>query len=81
MSDDSAPAEPVTFEVDIRPMFREKDREAMRRAFDLWLYEDVVTHAQAIGVKLHQGTMPCDGAWPDEQVKVFDRWLELGTPQ
>jgi hypothetical protein len=72
---------PVTFTVDIRPLFREKDRDAMRRAFDLWAYGDVVTHASAIAGKLHDGTMPCDGAWPEEQLGTFDRWLDQGTPE
>jgi hypothetical protein len=70
----------VTFAADIRPMFREKDRDSMQKAFDLWDYDDVVTHAAAIATKLHDGTMPCDGAWPAEQVKLFDRWVEQGTP-
>jgi hypothetical protein len=52
----------------------------MRRAFDLWDYDDVVTHATAIGAKLHDGTMPCDGPWPTEQVEVFDRWVDQGSP-
>jgi hypothetical protein len=69
----------VTFAADIRPMFREKDRDAMRGAFDLWDYDDVVTHAGAIATKLHDGTMPCDGAWPAEQVRLFDHWVEQGT--
>jgi hypothetical protein len=70
-----------TFAVDIRPMFREKDRDAMRRAFDLWQYDDVVTHAAAIASKLHDGTMPCDGPWSEEQLKLFDRWVDEGAPQ
>jgi len=53
----------------------------MRRAFDLWLYDDVVSHGPAIAAKLHEGTMPCDGPWPDGQVELFDRWLEQGTPK
>jgi hypothetical protein len=72
---------PVTFETDIRPLFRESDRDAMRRAFDLWSYDDVVSHGPAIAAKLHDGTMPCDGAWPDGQVTLFDRWMEQGTPK
>jgi hypothetical protein len=72
---------PVTFTVDIRPLFREKDRDAMRRAFDLWAYEDVVQHASAIASKLHDGSMPCDGAWPEEQLSTFDRWVTQGTPK
>ena len=69
----------VTFAADIRPLFRDKDRDSMRRAFDLWDYNDVVTHAAAIGAKLHDGTMPCDGPWPAEQMEVFDRWVDQGS--
>ena len=36
----------------------------MRRAFDLWYYADVQTHAAAIAERLKNGSMPCDGAWP-----------------
>ena len=80
----SAPESPTprtspTFAVDIRPLFREKDRDAMRRAFDLWQYDDVVSHAAAIGSKLHDGTMPCDGPWSEDQVQLFDRWVDQGT--
>jgi hypothetical protein len=75
------PAASVTFAADIRPLFREKDRDSMRRAFDLWAYEDVVSHASAIASKLHDGTMPCDGPWPAEQVSTFDRWMSQGTPE
>jgi hypothetical protein len=70
----------VSFAADIRPMFREKDRDAMRGAFDLWQYDDVVSHAAAIATKLHEGTMPCDGPWPAEHVKLFDRWVDQSTP-
>ena len=69
------------FEADIKPLFRDKDRQAMRRAFDLWSYDDVVAHADAIEQQLSAGTMPCDGAWPGEQVERFRRWIQEGTPQ
>jgi hypothetical protein len=69
------------FESDIKPMFREKDRDAMRRAFDLWSYSDVVANADAIAERLSQGTMPCDGAWPNERVERFQRWVEEGSPE
>jgi hypothetical protein len=26
------------------------------------------------------GTMPCDGAWPDEQIAAFQDWVKAGTP-
>jgi len=69
------------FEADIKPLFRDKDRDAMRRAFDLWSYGDVVAHAGPIAERLSQGTMPCDGAWPKERVERFQRWVEEGTPE
>jgi len=67
------------FEPDIKPLFREKDRQAMLRAFDLWAYADVVAHADAIAERLSEGTMPCDGAWPEEQVERFRHWIQEGA--
>jgi hypothetical protein len=37
----------ISLDADIKPLFREKDRNSMRRAFDLWSYADVRTHAAA----------------------------------
>jgi hypothetical protein len=76
----SGPDEPLHFEEDIKPLFRERDRESMRFAFDLWSVDDVSTHADAILEKLQAGAMPCDGAWPAEQVAVFRRWIDAGKP-
>jgi hypothetical protein len=70
--------ETVSFAADVRPLFREHDRESMMRAFDLWSYDDVRAHSAAILGKLSQGTMPCDGAWPAAKVEVFRRWTETG---
>jgi hypothetical protein len=76
----SRPEEPVHFEDDIKPLFREGDRGAMRFAFDLWSVDDVSTHADAILAQLEAGTMPCDGAWPAERVAIFRQWIEAGKP-
>ena len=70
----------VDFEEHIKPLFREGDRAAMKFAFDLWSADDVSAHGDAILKRLEDGTMPCDGAWPAEQVAVFRRWVEAGTP-
>jgi hypothetical protein len=70
--------EPVQFEADIKPLFREKDRQSMQRHFDLGSYEDVRDHADRILDRLRSGTMPCDGAWPLEQVETFKRWVDSG---
>ena len=72
--------EPISFEQDIKPLFREHDRDSMKRAFDLWSHDDVARHSDAILARLRDGTMPCDGAWPDDQVAVFQGWVEAGTP-
>ncbi len=71
----------IGFEADIKPLFRDKDRDAMRRAFDLWSYPDVVANADAIAKQLAGGTMPCDGAWPAERVELFQSWVEQGTAE
>jgi hypothetical protein len=71
----------ITFESDIKPLFREKDRDSMRRAFDLWSYADVQSHADSIVERLKNGSMPCDGAWPAERVELFERWIEEGKPE
>jgi len=72
--------EPMHFEDDIKPLFRERDRDSMRFAFDLWSPDDVATNADAILARLDAGTMPCDGAWPAERVEVFRRWIDAGKP-
>jgi CDGSH-type Zn-finger protein/truncated hemoglobin YjbI len=70
--------EPVGFEQHVKPLFRARDRNSMRFALDLWSHEDVVQHADAILERLHDGTMPCDGAWPADRVDVFRRWVNSG---
>jgi hypothetical protein len=71
-------AESPSFETDIRPLFRERDQRSMTFAFDLWAYDDVRKNADAILGRLRSGSMPCDGAWPDEQIDLFQRWVESG---
>jgi CDGSH-type Zn-finger protein/truncated hemoglobin YjbI/ferredoxin len=71
---------PLSYEAHIRPLFRDRDRDSMRFAFDLWSHTDVTTHAEAILERLKAGTMPCDGAWPPGQVEVFERWTAAGSP-
>jgi hypothetical protein len=69
----------LSFERDVRPMFREKDRESMLKHFDLWSHSDVQAHQEAILARLRNGTMPCDGKWPPEHVAVFQRWIATGS--
>ena len=73
-----APGEPVSFDTHIKPLFRDKDRQSMSFAFDLSSADDVRTHAAGILQRLQDGTMPCDGAWPADQIAVFERWTVTG---
>ena len=73
--------EPVSYEAHLKPLFREGDRQSMQSHFDLWSYDDVSEHADAIFARLDEGTMPCDGAWPRAQVDLFQRWVESGKPR
>jgi len=68
----------VSFEQDIKPLFRPTDQESMAWAFDLWSYGDVTDNAAAILERLREGSMPCDDEWPEEQVERFQRWTETG---
>jgi len=70
----------VRFERDIRPLFREKDIQSMSAAFDLSAYGDVRANSANILEKLADGSMPCDGAWPEGQVSLFRDWVNTGCP-
>jgi len=73
-------AEPLSFERDVKPLFREGDRSSMSFAFDLWSYDDVRGHAASILDVLERGSMPCDGAWDEGRVETFRRWVQAGKP-
>jgi truncated hemoglobin YjbI len=77
----SPAAEPLSFARHIQPLFRPADRQSMRWAFDLWAYDDVARHAAGILERVGDGSMPCDGAWSEQQVDTFRRWVESGLPR
>jgi hypothetical protein len=68
----------LSYEKDIQPLFRDKDRERMEWAFDLWAYGDVKENAPGILERLEDGSMPCDEDWPPERVQTFKTWIEEG---
>jgi hypothetical protein len=78
---DPADEEPVSFENDVKPLFRDRDQALMEFAFDLWSHDDVSEHADAILARLRAGSMPCDGPWPSAQVDLFERWIARGKPR
>ncbi len=69
-----------SFARDIRPLFRDTDIEKMQFAFDLSQYEDVKANADGIYDRLAEGSMPCDGAWPEDRIALFRLWMEAGHP-
>jgi hypothetical protein len=73
----------LSFEEDIRPLFREKDVEEMKDIadFDMSDYDDVRENAESIYARLDDGTMPCDGPWPEEDIETFRRWIDRGMKQ
>jgi hypothetical protein len=74
----STTGEPLSFDQDIKPLFRDRDRNSMISQFDLWSYDDVARLSDPILARLRNGSMPCDGAWPDERVAVFEDWIASG---
>jgi hypothetical protein len=66
---------------DVRSMFRPIDVESMEPFFDLSSDEDVRAYATEILSRLEEGTMPCDGAWPEEQIQRFRDWMDAGMPE
>jgi hypothetical protein len=70
----------LSFDHDVKPLFRERDRGSMLATFDLWQRDDVAENADAILKALEDGSMPCDGAWPAERVDVLRRWVNAGMP-
>jgi hypothetical protein len=79
-----APAPPpalavVSFARDIRPLFRDKDRDRMLFRFDLFAYDDVKQNATDILDAVASGRMPCDLPWSAEKVALFRSWLDGGA--
>ena len=71
----------VSFERDIRPLFRSSDREEMESWFDLYSHEEVRANAGLIFERLEDGSMPCDAPWSADKVALFDRWMQLDMPE
>jgi truncated hemoglobin YjbI len=71
--------ESIGFDKHIKTLFRQRDRQSMKFAFDLWAYDDVTAHADAILERLRNGSMPCDGAWPNDRIEVFQQWVDTGN--
>lgn len=69
------------FARDIRPLFRDKDVQAMKSRFDLSSYQDVKDNAEGILSTVTDGSMPCDQAWSDEQIAAVQAWISDDFPE
>ena len=69
----------VSYERDIRPLFRDRDVKSMSFAFDLGSYDAVRENEEAIYERLAAGDMPCDGGWPAANVELFRAWIDGGS--
>jgi hypothetical protein len=70
--------EQITFTNDIRPLFNDRNVSSMSSQFDLSSYDDVRANAELICERLADGSMPCYGAWPAENVARFRTWIDGG---
>jgi hypothetical protein len=70
----------ISFAKDIRPLFRDTpDVDSMKEyGLDLSSYSEVKGQAEIIYERLQDGSMPCDGAWPEERLALFRRWMDEG---
>jgi hypothetical protein len=70
----------LSFAEDICPLFREKDVKEMIDIsdFDLSDYKDVKQRAESIYARMADGSMPCDGAWPEKKLDRFKKWMDQG---
>ena len=74
----SAAGESISFEREIKPLFRDRDRGSMKFFIDLWSYDDVARESDAILERLRDGSMPCDGAWDADRIALFQSWADGG---
>lgn len=71
------------FQLHILPLFNATDHQHMSFLFDLWDYDQVVSNAQEIldhvtGDALLMPPLDAGGPWPDEWVRLFQRWKDTG---
>lgn len=69
----------LSFAVDIKPLFRDFDRDTIvPNGIDLFDYQQVKFRAADILARLEDGSMLCDKAWPKEWTQRFGKWVAEG---
>ena len=70
----------LSFEKDIRPMFRKFEVDSMKPVgLDLSSYEQVKKAAKKVHGMLAAHKMPCDKPWSGEKIARFKRWMDGGA--
>jgi hypothetical protein len=80
--------ERTSFATDIRPLFSERDIQAMSKAFNLASYDDVKARAPIIYGRIRcvgDAVMPPppprgDGPRSPSRIDLFGRWVSEGCP-
>src|SRR5580704_16492905 len=78
----------TSFQMDIRPLFTERDIQGMSKAFNLGSYDDVKKHAGAIYDRIRGiggAVMPPplpkgEGPWQQSRIELFAKWMADGFP-
>ena len=71
----------VSFEQEIKPLFRQVDIEHMQGfGIDLSVYKDVFDNADDIYSQVSDGNMPPppDSPWSPDKVQLFKDWMDGG---
>jgi hypothetical protein len=77
----------TSFQADIRPLFTERDVNAMSKAFNLASYDGVKTHAAIIYDRIRGIGGPVmppppprgEGPWPQSRIDLFAKWMADGN--
>jgi hypothetical protein len=78
----------TSFEIDVLPLFTQRDIQAMSKAFNLASYDDVRAHSSAIYDRIRGiggAVMPPppprgEGPWPQSRIDLFGKRLADGCP-
>jgi hypothetical protein len=75
----------ISFQTHIRPLFTDRDIQAMSKAFNLASYGDVKAHAAVVYDRIRGvggAVMPPppggEGPWPQAQIQLFAQWMADG---
>jgi hypothetical protein len=79
--------ETTSFQIDIRPLFTERDIQGMSPAFNLASYDDVKKYAGAIYDRIRGiggAVMPPppprgEGPWSQSRIELFAKWMADGS--